>query len=132
MAIELVRGCDVWVNLPRPPLEASGTSGMKSALNGGLNLGVLDGWWDEACDGSNGWGIDGEVVADHAAQDARDAAALYDLLEQEVVPLYYDRDDQGIPRQWVRRIKRSLITIGPRYCSQRMLEDYLGVAYESR
>jgi starch phosphorylase len=130
MAIELVRGCDVWVNLPRPPLEASGTSGMKSALNGGLNLSVLDGWWDEAYDGSNGWGINGEVVADHAAQDARDAAALYDLLEQEVVPLYYDRDDQGIPRKWVRRIKRSLTTIGPHFCSQRMLEDYLGVAYD--
>jgi starch phosphorylase len=132
MAIELVRGCDVWVNLPRPPLEASGTSGMKSALNGGLNLSVRDGWWDEACDGTNGWGINGEVVADHAAQDARDAAALYDLLEQEVVPLFYDRDDDGIPRRWVSRIKHSLATIGPRFCSQRMLEEYVGMAYCSR
>ena len=132
MALELVRGCDVWVNLPRPPLEASGTSGMKAALNGGLNLSVLDGWWDEACDGTNGWAISGEVVADHAAQDAQDAAALYDLLEYEVVPLFYDRDDRGIPRNWVRRIKRSLGTIGPHFCSQRMLEEYLGLAYEGR
>ena len=129
MAIELVRGCDIWVNLPRPPLEASGTSGMKAALNGGLNLGVLDGWWDEACDGSNGWGIDGKVDDDHAAQDARDAAALYDLLEREVVPLFYDRDAQGIPRGWIGRIRRSLATIGPHFCSQRMLEEYLGTTY---
>jgi starch phosphorylase len=129
MALELVRGCDVWVNLPRPPLEASGTSGMKAALNGGLNLGVLDGWWDEAFDGTNGWGIDGSVLADHAAQDARDATALYDLLEREVLPLFYDRDERGIPRGWVRRIRRSLSTIGPRYCSQRMLGDYLATAY---
>jgi starch phosphorylase len=129
MAIQLVRGCDVWMNLPRPPLEASGTSGMKSALNGGLNLGVLDGWWEEACDGTNGWGIGGEESTDHAAQDARDAVALYDLLEHEVVPLFYDRDDRGIPRGWVSRVKRSLATIGPRYSSQRMLGDYLEKAY---
>jgi starch phosphorylase len=129
MAIELVRGCDVWVNLPRPPLEASGTSGMKAALNGALNLGVLDGWWEEAFDGSNGWGISGEVVSDHAAQDARDAAALYDLLEREVVPLFYDRDERGIPRGWVGRIRHSLRTVGLRYTSQRMLEDYLATAY---
>jgi glycogen phosphorylase len=129
MALELVRGCDVWVNLPRPPLEASGTSGMKSALNGGLNLSVLDGWWEEAFDGSNGWSIDGDVMADHAAQDARDAARLYDLLESEVVPLFYDRDARGIPRGWVQRIKRSLATIGPRYCSQRMLQEYLATVY---
>ena len=131
MALELVRGCDVWLNLPRPPLEASGTSGMKSALNGGLNLSVLDGWWEEAFDGGNGWGISGEVDADHAAQDARDAAALYDLLEREVVPLFHDRDPRGIPRGWIRRIKRSLATIGPRFCSQRMLEDYLDTVYRT-
>ena len=131
MATELVRGCDVWLNLPRPPLEASGTSGMKAALNGGLNLSVLDGWWEEAFDGSNGWGIGGDVAPDHAAQDARDAGALYDLLEREVVPLFYERDKVGIPRGWVRRIKQSLRTIGPRYSSQRMLEDYLATAYRA-
>ena len=131
MALELVRGCDVWVNLPRPPQEASGTSGMKSALNGGLNLSVIDGWWEEAFDGSNGWGINGDVTADHAAQDARDATALYDLLEREVVPLFYDRDPNGIPRGWVRRMKRSLTTVGSRYCNQRMLEDYLNAVYRT-
>jgi glycogen phosphorylase len=131
MAIELVCGCDVWLNLPRPPLEASGTSGMKAALNGGLNLGVLDGWWEEAFDGSNGWGIGGEVAPDHAAQDARDAGTLYDLLEREVVPLFYDRDGGGVPHGWVRRIKQSLRTIGPRYSSQRMLEDYVATAYQA-
>jgi len=102
---------------------------MKAALNGALNLGVLDGWWEEAFDGSNGWGISGEVVSDHAAQDARDAAALYDLLEREVVPLFYDRDERGIPRSWVGRIRHSLRTVGLRYTSQRMLEDYLATAY---
>jgi starch phosphorylase len=129
MAEELVRGCDVWVNLPRPPQEASGSSGMKAALNGGLNLAVLDGWWEEAYDSTNGWAIGGEVDGDHGAQDSRDAAALYDRLEQEVLPLFYQRDGQGIPRGWVGRIKRSLITIGPRYSSQRMLEDYVAAAY---
>jgi glycogen phosphorylase len=129
MALELVRGCDVWLNLPRPPLEASGTSGMKSALNGGLNLSVLDGWWEEAFDGSNGWGLNGDVTADPAAQDARDAQALYDLLEREIVPLFYDRDQRGIPRGWVARIKRSLGSIGPRFCSQRMLREYLATVY---
>ncbi|HEY6947271.1 MAG TPA: hypothetical protein VI297_00535 [Gemmatimonadales bacterium] len=104
---------------------------MKAALNGGLNLSVLDGWWEEAFDGSNGWGIGGDVAPDHAAQDARDAGALYDLLEREVVPLFYERDKQGIPRGWVRRIKQSLRTIGPRYSSQRMLEDYVATAYRA-
>jgi starch phosphorylase len=128
MAIELIRGCDVWLNLPRPPLEASGTSGMKAALNGGLNLSVRDGWWEEAFDGANGWAIGGEVTSDHAAEDARDAAALYDTLEREVIPLFYERDDRGIPVGWIRRIKRSLQTIGPRFCSQRMLNEYLAAA----
>jgi starch phosphorylase len=90
---------------------------------------VLDGWWEEAFDGGNGWGIGGEIVPDNAAQDARDAGVLYDLLEREVVPLFYDRDQQGIPRGWIRRIKQSLRTIGPRYSSQRMLEDYVATAY---
>ena len=131
MATELVRGCDVWVNLPRPPLEASGTSGMKAALNGGLNLGVLDGWWAEACDGLNGWGIGGEVTDDPGAQDARHATALYDILEREVVPLFYQRDAAGIPREWLRRIKHSLMTIGPRFCTQRMLGEYCASVYRT-
>ena len=93
----LVTGCDVWVNLPRPPLEASGTSGMKSAVNGGLQLSVLDGWWAEAYDGSNGWALSGDVDDDHGAQDARDAAELLRLLHDEVVPAFYDRDERGLP-----------------------------------
>src|SRR3954451_21265663 len=93
VAARLVQGCDVWLNLPRPPLEASGTSGMKSVMNGGLQLSVLDGWWAEGYDGSNGWALSGEVDADHAAQDARHAAELFRVLEEEVVPAFYDRDE---------------------------------------
>ena len=93
----LVRGCDVWLNVPRPPLEASGTSGMKSAFNGGLQLSVLDGWWAEGYDGENGWAIEGDVDSNHHAQDERDAGALHHLLEHEVVPAFYERDEAGIP-----------------------------------
>jgi glycogen phosphorylase len=126
MALQLVRGCDVWVNLPRPPLEASGTSGMKAAMNGALNLSVLDGWWDEASDGENGWSISGEVSGDWAAQDERDAAALYDLLEREIVPLFYERDADGVPRRWLERVKRSLATITTRFTAARMVGEYRG------
>jgi starch phosphorylase len=129
LAEELLRGCDVWVNAPRPPYEASGTSGMKSAMNGGLQLSVLDGWWAEAYDGSNGWAIPGEVDADHAAQDARHADVLYRLLETEVVPAFYERDASGVPRAWVARIKASLRTLGPAFGSERMLDDYLRRVY---
>ena len=93
----LVRGCDVWLNLPRPPLEASGTSGMKSAVNGGLQLSVLDGWWAEGFDGENGWGLPGDVDHDHHAQDERDVKALNQTLADEVVPLFYDRDGDAAP-----------------------------------
>jgi starch phosphorylase len=124
MARQLVWGCDVWINLPRPPLEASGTSGMKSAFNGGLNLSVLDGWWAEAYDGSNGWAIEGAPSDDVATQDDNDARAMYDLLEHEVVPLFYDRDPDGLPKGWVDRIKRSLRTNGPRFCATRMVHEY--------
>ena len=98
----MTRGCDVWINVPRPPLEASGTSGMKSAINAGLQLAVLDGWWPEAYDGTNGWAISGEVDHDHGAQDWRHAAELYRLLGDEVVPTFYDRDGAGLPQQWLR------------------------------
>ncbi|MEZ5583941.1 MAG: alpha-glucan family phosphorylase [Candidatus Competibacteraceae bacterium] len=125
----LVAGCDVWVNLPRPPLEASGTSGMKAAFNGTLNLSVLDGWWAEAYDGTNGWAIDGTEDPDHAAKDIRDATAFYDLLENEVVPLFYDRDNQGIPKGWVKRMKACIRTIAPRFCATRMIDEYVGKIY---
>jgi glycogen phosphorylase len=131
VAGRLVEGCDVWLNLPRPPMEASGTSGMKSALNGGLNLSVLDGWWAEAFDGTNGWGIPGEVDPDPAAQDGRHAEIFYDLLEREVVPLFYERGEAGVPAAWVARIKASLRSIGPRFGATRMMEDYLRTAYRA-
>ena len=129
MAARLVRGCDLWLNLPRPPLEASGTSGMKAVINGGLNLSVLDGWWAEAYDGTNGWALAGEVDPDPAAQDARDAATSYDLLEQEVVPGFYDRDADGLPRSWLHRIRASIRTLAPAFCAGRMLDDYLQRIY---
>ncbi len=129
VASVLVAGCDVWVNLPRPPQEASGTSGMKSALNGGLQLSVLDGWWPEAYDGTNGWAVGGEVDADGGAQDARHAGELYRLLEDEIVPAFYERDAGDVPVEWVRRIKSSLRTIGPRFCAARMLSDYVAGPY---
>ena len=123
-AATLVQGCDVWLNLPRPPLEASGTSGMKAAVNGGLNLSVLDGWWAEAYDGDNGWALPGDVEADPAEQDARDAAELRRILTEEVVPLFWERGEDGLPHGWVERIRASLRTNGPAYSAQRMLADY--------
>jgi starch phosphorylase len=129
VAAPIVAGCDVWINVPRPPLEASGTSGMKAAVNGGLNLSVLDGWWAEAYDGENGWAIDGEEGPDEAAQDARHATALYDTLEREVLPLFHDRDADGIPRRWLARVKASLQTNGPRFSAARMVEDYARSIY---
>jgi glycogen phosphorylase len=120
----LIAGCDVWVNLPRPPFEASGTSGMKAAMNGGLNLSVLDGWWAEAYDGTNGWAIDSSVDGDEGAQDARDATAFYELFEQKIVPCFADRDDRGIPAGWLARIRSAMRSIGPQFCAARMLEQY--------
>lgn len=129
LAHELVAGCDLWVNLPRPPLEASGTSGMKSALNGGLQLSSLDGWWVEGYDRDNGWAVDGGEVADDVARDAHDAAELYRILEEEVVPQFYDRDADGIPRAWVARMRASLRTLGPRFCAARTLREYMTQVY---
>jgi starch phosphorylase len=129
VALTLVAGCDVWLNLPRPPLEASGTSGMKAALNGGLNLSVLDGWWCEGFDGADGWAIRSEAGPDERTQDARDADALYDLLEREIVPLFYERDAGGVPRGWIARVKASLRTIAPAFNTTRMLRDYLEQVY---
>jgi starch phosphorylase len=97
---------------------------MKAALNGALNLSVLDGWWEEAFDRTNGWGIQGDPSLDPEVQDERDADALYRTLEDQVVPLFYERDNQGIPRGWVERVRASLRTIGPRFTATRMLHDY--------
>jgi glycogen phosphorylase len=127
----LVRGCDVWLNLPRPPLEASGTSGMKSAINGGLQMSVLDGWWAEAYDGQNGWAVPGDVDPDHQAQDARDVATLHRLLGDEAVPAFYERDERGLPGQWLALMRASLRTLPPRFCATRMLAEYVECRYRS-
>jgi glycogen phosphorylase len=125
----LVRGCDVWLNVPRPPLEASGTSGMKSVINGGLQLSVLDGWWAEGYDGENGWGLPGEVDDDHHAQDERDAAALHQVLDEEVLPAFYQRDGDAPPAAWLARVRASLKTLAPRFSATRMLSEYLAGPY---
>jgi starch phosphorylase len=127
----LVRGCDVWLNLPRPPLEASGTSGMKSVMNGGLQLSVLDGWWAEAYDGTNGWAIPGEVDSDPAAQDERDGETLHQLLGDQVLPAFYERDEQGLPRAWMTMMRASLRSLAPRFSATRMLAEYLDGPYRS-
>jgi starch phosphorylase len=134
-AARLVRGCDVWLNVPRPPLEASGTSGMKSVFNGGLQLSVLDGWWAEAYapagDGTaaNGWAISGEVDADHHAQDDRHADALHHLLEHEILPAFYERDESGLPVRWLEMVRASLRTLGPAFSATRMLAEYVAGPY---
>jgi starch phosphorylase len=130
VARHLVQGVDVWLNTPRRPLEASGTSGQKVVLNGGLNLSVLDGWWAEAFDGSNGFAIGrGEAHKDPAVQDERDAEALYHALEKEVIPLFYDRNHDGLPRAWVARMKRAIRTLGWRFNADRMVMDYVRNCY---
>ena len=120
-----VQGVDVWLNNPRRPLEASGTSGQKVVLNGGLNLSVLDGWWAEAYDGLNGFAIGtGRTHADMSIHDSRDGEDLYRVLREEVIPLYYERDRDGLPRGWIKRMKRTIRTLGWRFNANRMVMDY--------
>lgn len=119
-------GADVWLNNPRRPHEASGTSGQKVVLNGGLNLSVLDGWWPEGFDGTNGWSIgDGQAWTDEPAQDVFDAESLYTTLEQQVVREWEDRDATGLPKTWLQRVRRSIATCAPRFTSDRMVRDYV-------
>lgn len=130
VARNMVQGVDVWLNTPRRPLEASGTSGMKVPVNGGINLSTLDGWWDEAYKGTNGWAIgSGEEYADHEYQDHVESLALYDLLEKEVVPLFYRRGDDGLPRQWIEMAKESIRTCCSYYNTTRMVEEYIDSFY---
>jgi starch phosphorylase len=130
VARHILQGVDVWLNTPRRPLEASGTSGQKVVLNGGLNLSVLDGWWAEAYDGSNGFAIGrGEAHFDGRIQDIRDTEALYEVLEEEVIPMFYDRDSQGLPRAWIARMKRAIRTLGWRFNANRMVMDYVQQCY---
>ena len=123
VARQLVQSVDVWLNVPRRPLEASGTSGEKVAMNGGLNLSVLDGWWLEGYDGANGFAI-GNGDESSSDADASDAESLYRTLEQEVVPVFYDRDTERLPRKWIWMMKRSITTLGPEFNSDRMVAEY--------
>jgi len=130
VARQLVPGVDAWLNTPRRPLEACGTSGMKAALNGVPNVSIPDGWWAEAYDGANGFAIGtGEVHVDHEVQDGRDVEALLAVLEREVVPLYYERDAEGLPRRWIERMKRAMRTLSPRFNADRMVMDYARCCY---
>jgi phosphorylase/glycogen(starch) synthase len=130
LARAMVQGVDVWLNNPVRELEASGTSGMKVAANGGLNLSIADGWWIEAADGTNGWTIaDGRVFGPQDLQDEHDSAVLYRLLEEDVAPLFYERDAAGLPQRWLERVKRSLATIPPQFNTDRMVGEYRERAY---
>jgi starch phosphorylase len=131
VARQLVQGVDVWLNTPRRPMEASGTSGQKAAVNGVVNFSVLDGWWREGYNGSNGWAIgDESSSANPAEQDAADATSLFDTLEKEIVPLYYERPhDTGVPSGWVRIIKESIRTLLPMFGTRRMLKEYMTEMY---
>lgn len=130
LARYLVQGVDVWLNTPRRPNEASGTSGQKAALNGALNLSVLDGWWPEGFNGQNGWAIGGmEEDEDPELQDARDAESLYELLEREIVPLYYDRSADDLPGEWLGKVKESMRSIGPQFSMRRVLKAYIEDMY---
>jgi len=128
VAHRLVQGVDLWLNVPRVPLEACGTSGMKAALNGVPQLSTLDGWWSEGYDGSNGWAIPTSPAGDGG--DAADAEQLYRLLEDTVVPLFYDRDAQGVPRGWVEKMRHAMHTAGERFTAQRMVRQYVTEYYE--
>jgi starch phosphorylase len=126
LARVLVQGVDIWLNNPRRPLEASGTSGMKAAMNGALNVSILDGWWAEGYAPELGWAIGGtEEHADEAAGDAADAAALLGLLEHEVIPAFYDRDGAGLPRRWLAMMRESIAQVGERFNTGRMVAEYV-------
>ncbi|MBW8712741.1 MAG: alpha-glucan family phosphorylase, partial [Acidobacteria bacterium] len=126
----LVQGCDVWLNNPRKPLEASGTSGMKACTNGVPQVSIGDGWWAEGYTGRNGWLIDSRPdSADYDAVDAADAEALYQLLENEIVPVFYDRDAEGIPRRWLDIVRQAMLSVGPRFSARRMVKQYAEEMY---
>ena len=130
MARFLVQGCDVWLNNPLRPLEACGTSGMKVALNGGLNLSVRDGWWDEWYDGGNGWEIPtADGVDDPTRRDELEASALYELIAKSVAPLFYDADGDGVPQGWVEMLRHGLRSLGPLVQADRMVGDYVTNLY---
>jgi starch phosphorylase len=126
IARQMISGCDVWLNNPRRPLEASGTSGQKITCNGGLNLSILDGWWREAYDGTNGFAIgEDSQQASVEEQDRLDNASLCRVLREEVIPCFYDRDERGIPRQWIAKMRRAMATLIPKFTTWRMVQEYV-------
>jgi glycogen phosphorylase len=126
----LVQGCDVWLNNPRKPLEASGTSGMKASINGVPHLSIGDGWWAEGYNGKNGWLIEGQTGnMDYESVDAADAEALYQLLEREIVPTFYERDANGIPRRWLSFVRQAIVSVTPRFSARRMVKEYAETMY---
>jgi starch phosphorylase len=126
----LISGVDIWLNTPRRPMEASGTSGQKVPINGGINISILDGWWVEGYNGENGWAIgQPRPYEDHEQQDIDDSNSLYEILEKEVVPLYYTRDAQGVPQEWVQKIKHSLHSTITQFSAHRMVWTYLQQFY---
>jgi starch phosphorylase len=129
LAQELVQGVDLWINTPRRPWEASGTSGMKVLANGGLNLSELDGWWAEAYRPETGWALGDGYEHSEPEWDITEATELYRLLEQEVVPLFYERDPTGIPRRWVARMRASMSELAPHFSSNRMVREYVEQIY---
>ena len=125
LARYLIQGVDVWLNTPRRPNEASGTSGQKAALNGALNFSILDGWWREGFNGKNGWAIGtDENYENDKIQDEMDAESLYDTLENEIIPLYYDRASGNLPLEWIIRMKESIRTLAPEFSMRRMVKSY--------
>ena len=130
MARYLYWGCDIWLNNPLRPLEACGTSGMKASLNGGLNLSIRDGWWDEMFDGENGWAIPtADGIADPHRRDDLEASALYELIDAQVAPLFYDTDASGVPRAWVERVRHAIGSLTPKVLASRMVDDYVNQLY---
>jgi starch phosphorylase len=131
VARTMLHGCDVWLNNPRRPLEACGTSGMKAALNGVLNCSILDGWWDECYDGHNGWAIaSADDDADMDRRDQREGTSLFGLLEREIVPLFYDRNTEGVPVEWINKMKDNWCSLGPFVTAARMVREYTSQLYE--
>ena len=133
VAKRMVSGVDVWLNTPVRPMEASGTSGEKTVLHGGLNFSVLDGWWPEAYNGENGFAIGNcESFENHEEQDSFDAEQLYSTLENQILPAYYERNEANIPVQWIKKIRNAIATIAPEYNTHRMVKDYATCYYLNR
>jgi starch phosphorylase len=129
LARYLVQGVDVWLNTPRRPMEASGTSGMKAAINGALNFSVLDGWWREAYNGQNGWAIGQDTDLNAQVDDGADAESLYATLENEIIPLFHDRGADNLPHEWIAHAKNAVQTITPQFSTRRMVKEYVERLY---